>query len=100
MKIRIVVGLVVCYIAWQGWLGIAAPGKIAPGFAADAEKVNLLVTLPFPPERFHVLVFQRYGRVSGTHDNSIEVRGVQPADVRSVARHYWVTRVEPLRPEG
>jgi hypothetical protein len=84
------------YLVWQLWLSLAAPGKIAPGIAAQAEKVNVLVTLPFPPERFHVLVFQRYGRVSGTQDNSVEVRGVKPADLSALARHYWVRRVEPL----
>src|SRR5207247_8911945 len=94
MKKRIVLGLFLIYLGWQGWLSIAAPAKIAPGL--DAERVNVLVTLPFPPERFHVLVFQRYGRVSGTQDNSIEVRGVRREDLRAVARHYWVTKVEPL----
>ena len=64
------------------------------------EKVNILVTLPFAPERFHVIVFQRYGRVSGTQDNSIEVRGVKKADLHAVARPYWVTRVEPLPTGG
>ncbi len=94
MKLRIVLGLLLAYLAWEVWLSIAAPAKIAPGL--DAERVNVLVTLPFPPERFHVLVFQRYGRVSGTQDNSIEVRGVRREDLRAVARHYWVTKVEPL----
>ena len=94
MKKRIVLGLFLIYLGWQGWLSIAAPAKIAPGL--DAERVNVLVTLPFPPERFHVLVFQRYGRVSGTQDNSIEVRCVRREDLRAVARHYWVTKVEPL----
>lgn len=93
---RLVLGALVCYLAWQGWLVVAAPGKIATGLNTDAEKVNILVTLPFPPERFHVIVFQRYGRVSGTQDNSIEVRGVKKADLNAVARPYWVTRVEPL----
>jgi hypothetical protein len=97
---RIALGALVSYLAWQGWLSVAAPGKIAPGFNAGAEKVNLLVTLPFPPERFHLLVFQRHGRVSGTQDNSVEVRGVRPADLNSVARPYWVTRVEPLPTGG
>ena len=95
-KGRIVLGLLATYLAWQAWLTLAAPGKIAPGFPPDRERVNVLVTLPFAPERFHVLVFQRYGRVSGTQDTSIEVRGVNKNDLRAVARPYWVTRVEPL----
>jgi len=94
MKLRIVLGLLLAYLAWEVWLTIAAPAKIAPGL--DAERVNVLVTLPFPPERFHVLVFQRYGRVSGTQGNSVEVRGVKRTDLNGVARHYWVRRIEPL----
>jgi hypothetical protein len=96
---RLVLGAFVCYLAWQGWLGMAAPGKIAAALNADAEKVNLLVTLAFPPERFHVIVFQKYGRVSGTQDNAIEVRGVKRTDLHALARPYWVTRVEPLPKE-
>jgi hypothetical protein len=97
---RIVLGALLCYLAWQGWLSLAAPGKIAPGLKADAQKVNILVTLPFPPERFHVIALQKYGRVSGTQDNSIEVRGVNQANLPAVARPYWVTRVEPLPTGG
>ena len=93
-------GVLVFYLIWQSWLTLAAPGKIAPGIAAQADKVNVLVTLPFPPERFHVLAFQRYGRVSGTQDNSIEVRGVKPAELTALARYYWVRRVEPLTSGG
>ena len=97
---RLVLGAFLLYLAWQGWLGLAAPGKIAAGLNAGTEKVNILVTLPFAPERFHVIVFQRYGRVSGTQDNTIEVRGVRIADLNAVARPYWVTRVEPLPTGG
>jgi hypothetical protein len=87
------------YALWQLWLTLAAPGKIAAGFPSGAERVDILVTLPFPPERFHVQVFQAYGRVSGTQENAIEVRGVNRADLAAVARPYWVRRVEPL-PKG
>ena len=97
---RIVLGALVCYLAWQGWLLLAAPGKIASGFKADAQKVNILVTLPFPPERFHVIALQKYGRVSGTQDNAVEVRGVNQANLSAVARPYWVRRVEPLTNGG
>jgi hypothetical protein len=58
------------------------------------------VTLPFPPERFHVQLFQSFGRVSGTQGNTIEVRGVKRADFAALARPYWVRRIEPLQPGG
>ena len=97
MKGRIVVAAAACYVAWQIWLSLAAPGKIAPELVkSDQGKVNVRVTLPFPPERFHVLVFQQHGRVSGTLDNTIEVRGVARTDLAAVARPYWVKKVEPL----
>ena len=99
-KGRIVLGVLVCFLAWQGWLSVAARGKVAVSLKTEAEKVNILVTLPFPPERFHIIFFQRYGRVSGSQDNSIEVRGVKKADLYTVARPYWVARVEPLSTKG
>ena len=99
-KTHVLLAVLVVYLAWQLWLTLAAPGKIASGFPAGAEKVNILVTLPFPPERFHVQLFQTFGRVSGTQDNAIEVRGVKRADLASLARPYWVRRVEPLPTGG
>lgn len=96
-KLHILLAVAGGYLAWQVWLTIAAPQKIA-GLVGASEKVNILVTLPFPPERFHVQRFQTYGRVSGTQDNAVEVRGVKREDLRTVARPYWVTRVEPLKP--
>lgn len=98
-KAHILLAIAGCYLAWQLWLTIAAPYKLV-NFADAPERVNILVTLPFPPERFHVQMFQTFGRVSGTQENAIEVRGVKRADLTSVARPYWVTRVEPLQPGG
>jgi hypothetical protein len=98
-KTHILLAVVILYVAWELWLTIAAPTKVV-AFANGPEKVNILVTLPFAPERFHVQRFQAYGRVSGTQDNAVEVRGVKRADLTTVARPYWVTRVEPLQPGG
>ena len=98
-KTHILLTMVVLYLVWQVWLSLAAPGKVA-GFPGASEKVNILVTLPFPPERFHVQLFQTYGRVSGTQDNAVEVRGVKRTDLATIARPYWVSRVEPLQPGG
>ncbi|WP_339028098.1 hypothetical protein WI604_24880 [Bradyrhizobium symbiodeficiens] len=98
-KAHILMAAAAGYLAWQLWLTIAAPQKIA-NFAGGSDKVNILVVLPFEPERFHVQLLQTYGRVSGTQEKSVEVRGVKRADLTTVARPYWVTRVEPLQPGG
>lgn len=95
-KIRILAGLLVLWLAWQAWLVVAAPAKIAEGFP-ERLRVNALITLPFPPERFHILAFQRHGRVSGTEGNTVELRGIARSDLTAIARLYWVRRIEPLR---
>ena len=95
---RIVMAVVVAIVAWHAALYALAPGKVAGGFTPNARgQVNVLVTLRCTPERFHVLAFQQFGRVSGTDDRTIEVRGVPVARLAAVARPYWVERVEPLR---
>ena len=68
-KGRVVLAVLAAYLVWQGWLSLAAPSKIVDEFPGGRERVNVLVTLSFPPERFHVQIFQGFGRVSGTQDN-------------------------------
>lgn len=94
---RILLAVLATYIVFQAWLSLMASGKITERFDPDRPRLNLLITLSFPPERFHVLFFQRHGRVSGTDGNTIEVRGVPRAEMTRVARPYWVRRVEPLK---
>src|SRR4249920_1023885 len=97
---RIVIGAIIALVLWKVGLVLWAPNKVMPGFKPNARgQVNVLVTLTCTPERFHVLAFQQHGRVSGTHDDSIEVRGVSYAKLNAVAEPYWVKRVEPLPAE-
>jgi hypothetical protein len=96
-KGRVVFGVIVAWLGFQLWLTLVAPTKISVDFSGTSEKVNVQITLPFTPERFHVLAFQRYGRVSGADDHSIELRGVKRADLNAVARPYWVTSVGPIK---
>jgi len=94
---RIVIGAMIALVIWKVGLVLAAPTKVMPGFTPNARgQVNVLVTLRCTPERFHVLEFQKHGRVSGTQDETIEVRGVPMAALSAVARPYWVKRVAPL----
>ena len=98
---RIVLAVLGLYLAFQAWLTLSAPGKVAAQLAsATTRRVNVTVTLPFPPERFHVLAFQRFGRVAGTEDKAIELRGVARENLTALARPYWVVRVDPMAEGG
>ncbi len=97
---RFCMGLLAAWLCWQGWLMASAPGKIDPALAGTSEKLAIRVTLPFEPERFHVLMFQKYGRVSGTEGNTVELRNVKRGDLQAIARHYWVSRLAPLPPDS
>jgi hypothetical protein len=97
---RVVASVFALYLGWQLWLVLAAPMKVASELRTDGPRVNVLVTLSFPPERFHVLALQRFGRVSGTENNSVEVRGVKQQDLDAVARPYWVRGVAPMKEGG
>ncbi len=51
--------------------------------------------LGFPPERFHVLQLQDYGRIRGTEGNVLHLRGVTQADIDEMARKYWIKQILP-----
>lgn len=97
---RFMFGVVAAWLLFQLWLSLAAPGKVSNELGGSSPKVNIQVELPFTPERFHLLTFQQYGRVSGADDHSIELRGVKRTDLNAVARPYWVTSVGPIKEGG
>ncbi len=98
---RTVVFLVLALAGWLGWeafLRLSAPGRIDAGLRpalADPAPVHVAVTLPFPPEDFHIRLFQRYGVVSGVRGTTVLVNRVSGGDVHRLARHYWVRRIAP-----
>ncbi len=100
--VRILAAALLLTAAWQGWLAYQAGPKIPADlqrYASERGTVDLLVVLRFPPERFHILTFQKFGRVSGTRDLAVEVRAVPVRRVREIARLYWVREIRPLAQE-
>ena len=89
----VVVALVV---GWQAYLALSAPGRLDAVLAADLERggyVNVAVTLGFPPEDFHIRVFQTHGIVSGVRGTTVLLNRVGPDDVRRISRYYWVRKM-------
>jgi hypothetical protein len=98
-RTRAVLAGLACWLGFHLWLSVAAPGKISSQLAASTGRVNVKVDLPFAPERFHVLAVQKYGRIAGADEHSINLRGVRVSDLTALARPYWIEKIEPLREE-
>jgi hypothetical protein len=92
--------LLILYAAYQGWIVVQASGKVDPAVYERTDEDGELaveVHLGFPPERFHVLEIQKFGRIRRVDGTIVEVHSLLPAGVRSLARRYWIRSIEPLR---
>lgn len=96
---RTVVFVMAAGLAWGGWeafVRLTAPGRIdaalQPALRQEAP-VDIAVTLGFPPEDFHIRLFQGYGVVSGVRGRTVLMNRVRPEDVRRIAGYYWVRRI-------
>jgi hypothetical protein len=91
------------WIAWQGYGHITAPGRITDALevalGTDPEDVTVLVTAKFPPERFHSNLYNELGVQRGTEGATTRLARVSPGDVRWLARHYWIERID-LAPDS
>ncbi len=83
-------------------MAFEAPRRVAPGLLQRAERegrIAVSVKLPFPPERFHVLKVQEVGRIRRVVGNAIEVRAIDAAGIRALARsYYWIEHIQPADP--
>jgi hypothetical protein len=86
------------WLLFQTWTVLAAPAKIDPSLDTTASRglVDISVQLNFPPERFHILKLQEYGRLVGTSSDAVQLRRVPLADVNEIARLYWVKSIQPF----
>ena len=101
LRHRTVGFLVAVAVLWGGWeafIRLTAPGRIDAALAralGRAPTVDVAVTLGFAPEDFHIRLFQTYGVVSGVRGTTVLMNRVGEADVRRLARYYWVRRIAP-----
>jgi len=99
LRHRTVAFLLALAAAWGGWevfLSLSSPRRLAPelaGALARERLVNVVVTLGFAPEEFHIRLFQTHGVVSGVKGTAVLLNRVPVEDVMRIARYYWVRRI-------
>jgi hypothetical protein len=83
---------------YQGYLYATGPLRMTERLRARlAEQpaiVDVLVTAKFPPEEFHIRLYQQVGTMRGVEGHTARLHRVQPASVRYLSRHYWIRTID------
>jgi hypothetical protein len=96
--VRFLIVVAVLWIAWEIYVAASVPRRLDPALAATLDRepmVSIAVTLGFAPEDFHIRLFQSYGVVSGVRGTTVLLNRVSSADVRRLARYYWIESIAP-----
>lgn len=90
--------LLLAVLYGQPIYGLLTSAQRVDGRLLDASTpLDVVVVLPFQPERFHNERLAQYGVFSGRDRavNRIRLRHVTPANLRRLANVPWIERVEP-----
>ena len=86
-----------CMIVFYGYGFSTGPQKIASDLAAKIgqsnARVNVEVEARFPPEAFHISIFQDVGSLRGTKGNVTFLYRVLPKDIQVLSRKYWIKNI-------
>ena len=102
-KSRPVATLLVILVLWLGWSTctyFTGEAKLTPAVQSALQSgrpVDIVVTIAFAPEEYHMQFFQRFGRLTDVTGTRITLRDVEPSDVHYIAHQYWVQAIGVLR---
>ena len=88
--------IALCVLGFEAWswqlerVHLASVPLPALGHSVDIE-----VVLPFQPEAFNIQRLQEAGRMVRIEGDRAWLRAVSAAQLRALARLYWVSRIEP-----
>lgn len=97
--LRLLCGIVlIALILWgQSLYGALTTGsRLDPSLRDAAGPVNVIVTLDFPPERFHSERLSSYGMFAGRAGSvsRIRLRNVSPDALARLSRIPWISRID------
>lgn len=99
-RFLIVVGVILGLYYGHGYVN--GPSRISDRLHERLDqgenRVNILVTSKFPPEVFHMGVYQELGSVRGTTGSTTTLYKVKPANVRALSRRYWIEKIDLAPP--
>ena len=82
------------------WGYVTGPSKISPRLWALLEKnpstVDITVTTKFPPEEFHISIYQQLGSMRGVRESTAALYSMSVPNLKNLSRYYWVERIDAI----
>lgn len=92
----------ILFALYWGYGYLTGPGRMTARLSArlnaNPTEVNVAVTTKFPPEEFHISIYQRIGSMRSVKENTAYLHTVTPANVRYLSQFYWIDTID-LIPE-
>ncbi len=89
--------LVLLALYW-GYGYATGPGRMTDRLTAriaeNPAEVNVAVTSKFPPEEFHISIYQRLGSMRGVRESTAFLHSMTPANVRYLSQYYWIGNID------
>jgi hypothetical protein len=62
--------------------------------ARNPAELNITVTTIFPPEEFHISIYQRLASMRGVEESTAALYTMTPGNIRTLSRYYWVEKLD------
>ncbi len=86
---------------YYGYGYATAPSRLTPALkehlATNPQKLALLVTAKFPPEEFHIRIYQQLGSMRGVKGSTAELVSVTPSGLSTLSQYYWIEKIDLKR---
>lgn len=90
------------FALYYGYGYATGPLRLTPALKAHLQagpaRLALLVTTKFPPEEFHVRIYQQLGSMRGVKGATAELVSVTPSSLKTLSRYYWIEKID-LKPK-
>ena len=53
-----------------------------------------LMGAKFPPEEFHIRIYQELGSMRGVKDSTAELVSVTPSGLSTLSQYYWIEKID------
>ncbi len=99
--VRFLIGAALVFSLYYGYGYATASARLTPALKAHMQnhtgRFDLLVTTKFPPEEFHIRIYQQLGSMRGVKGTTAELVSVTPAHLRTLSQYYWVEKIDLKR---